>query len=136
MPSSRATTEAAALAAEHGSAWEALGNSGSKSTVRSPRRASWRSTRCSTVRTSSPQPLEPPRRRASRRTSTRLWEALARPGFDDRDRAEIEGIIRRAFPALNGSDEESPAAVAVVAEAAAIAGLVGVQQPGPTRRGM
>jgi hypothetical protein len=57
-------------------------------------------------------------------------EVLTRPGSDESDRAEVEAVIRRAFPTLNGDDEESLAAVAVVAEAVAIAVLVGVRLSG------
>jgi hypothetical protein len=55
------------------------------------------------------------------------WDAVTWRGFDESDRAEVEGIIRRAFPMLNGDDEESLAAVAVVAEAVAIGVLAGVR---------
>jgi hypothetical protein len=46
------------------------------------------------------------------------------------------GVIRRAFPTLNGDDEESFSAVAVVAEAAAIGVLAAVRLLGRTHGGV
>jgi hypothetical protein len=56
-------------------------------------------------------------------------DAVTRPTCDKSDRAQVKQIIRTAFPTLNGDDEGSLAAAAVVAEAAAVGGIVGVRLP-------